>query len=153
MQFGRVISLGGVCQVSHQIERKYGAHPTSPFDWLVTPLGSIERILADDGTRFGQDVFVEETLAICKAYGVGYHHEFPRDSEQKPIVSSENRNVCGGKLSYKYSKFVQTLSDNMPTLFIRMLGHHNNPIAVPYIPDDDPVSNSDLRAESDQVRA
>ncbi|HZB90347.1 MAG TPA: DUF1796 family putative cysteine peptidase [Stellaceae bacterium] len=140
--FSRVISIGGVCQVAWQIERHFGFRTTSPFDWLVTPLAAIDKILADDGAEFGRDVVVSGDTAVCRHYGVAYHHEFPRDDARRPIVSDQTLTACRQKLRHKYEKFCSALSDQRPTLFIRMLGHLKSGALSER--DPDPVTTEDL---------
>lgn len=140
--FSRVISIGGVCQVAWQIEQHFGFRTTSPFDWLVTPLAAIDRVLTDDGAAFGKDVALCGDTALCRHYGVAYHHEFPRDDARRPLVSDETLAACREKLRHKYERFCSALADRRPTLFIRMLGHLR--AGALYVRDPDPVTTDDL---------
>ena len=84
-----VISLGGLCQVPYQVEQRFGLRISSPFDWLVTPLEAVTKILADDGASFGQAASprFDGATAVCDRYGVAYHHDFPRTADYKAIVT------------------------------------------------------------------
>lgn len=143
-KFSRVISIGAVCQVAHQIEQRFGFRINNPFDWIVTPLASIDKIFSDDGAQFGKNVEIIGDTAVCEHYGVGYHHEFPRDEKQCPIINEKTLAACREKLRHKYERFLSTLSDGRPTLFIRMLGHFKT--RALYVRDPDPVSIEDLNS-------
>ncbi len=93
-----ILSLGGLCQVAYQIEQRFGFRINSPFDWLVTPLASIAKILSDDGAMLGKSIQVHNygTSAVCNHYGVAYQHDFPRNAERR-ISTSAIRRLCSGK--------------------------------------------------------
>ncbi|WP_091742928.1 DUF1796 family putative cysteine peptidase [Phenylobacterium immobile] len=148
-----VLSLGGLCQVSYQIERRLGFHYHSPFDWLVAPLSSIRRVLADEGQSFCQAVSVthEGRTPLCESYGVAYAHEFHRTDGGAVIIDRATMQKAQEKLAHKYSVMRELLAEGHRTLFIRLAGHHDGALATPYVVDDRPCTTQDLNAICEAV--
>jgi hypothetical protein len=144
--FRAVVSLGGLCQVAYQVEHRFGFRVSSPFDWLVTPLSAVERILADDGAGFGREVTVlfDGGTAVCRRYGVAYHHDFPRTDDYKAIVSAEALEACGAKHRHKLGRLAAYLEGRPKTLFVRLAGHHDTAAPLPYVADPRPTTTADL---------
>ncbi len=141
-----LISLGGLCQVAYQVEKRFGFRIKSPFDWLVTPLGAIERVLTDDGAGFGQSVTMQFDggTAVCDRYGVAHHHDFPRTADYKAMVSAEALEACRAKHLHKYRSFIDFMRKGRRTVFIRLGGHLESPAPHPYVADPKTVETEDL---------
>ena len=121
--FRDVLSLGADCETANGL-RLLDRHGTRGlFDWLVTPLDAIAAILADDGARLAERfVAVQDgTSARCDAYGVLYHHELPRDPENRIVFSSDILADCRSKLQHKMESFSRACEDAAgPILFLRV---------------------------------
>ena len=144
--FECIVSLGGLCQVAYQIEKQFGFRVAGPFDWLVTPLDSVGKILDDDGCKFGLAIRVEfdGQTAVCAHYGVAYQHDYLRDDERKVIIDASAMEMSRSKMLHKYSRFIDLMSLRPRTLFARLGGHHSPPYPSPYMVDDKELTESDL---------
>jgi hypothetical protein len=147
-EFELIISLGGLCQVAYQIEQRFGFRISSPFDWIVTPLESVAKILSDDGLRFGSAIHVDDggRLAVCSNYGVAYHHDHAKDENYIVHVSAESMIASRSKMIHKYKKLAALLEQNQRTLFVRLGGHHDCARPEPYRADPRPTTTDDLNA-------
>jgi len=81
-KFDEVISLGGNCDSAQHWRRYSGREYAFPFDFWVTPFESVDRLITE---RFAH-VFLNQNMAVidsgdnimCRRYGVGHVHDFPR---------------------------------------------------------------------------
>ncbi|GAN51992.1 hypothetical protein ACXR8U_14205 [Methylobacterium radiotolerans] len=144
MRFERIVSLGALCQVTHQINRCFPGQPKSLFDWLVTPFSAVRSIFETQGKHLCSDVAVDKFEIICQNYGVSYHHEFPRDANVIPYITQEALETGKSKLAHKFNKMVSMLSEPTPTLFVRFLGHHGEARAWPYMNDPEVMKISEI---------
>ncbi|WP_192245614.1 DUF1796 family putative cysteine peptidase [Mesorhizobium silamurunense] len=128
MSYEAIFSLGSDCTPANQIRRYFKRRPSSCFDWLVTPVASIERILADDGSQFGLRVSAcfNGTTALCENYGIIYHHEFDRKTSNAVIFTPESLRSCRDKLIYKYNKMLD-IARTRKTLFVRYVSGTDAP--------------------------
>ncbi len=118
-----IFSLGSNCTPSMNVHRHFQIKPKSPFDWLVTPFDSIINIFSTDGTHFGKNISTElnGNTAYCENYGVFYHHEFKRRTDnERVILDIESINNCRGKLLFKYHRMIEICKISKP-IFIRYL--------------------------------
>ena len=75
-----VVSLGAHCETVAQIDKYFGGATGTPFDWMISPVDSVIKIIEDDGARLGTS-FVTGWLGKsiqCNVYGCVYYHEFER---------------------------------------------------------------------------
>lgn len=149
------MSLGGLCQTSYQIEAKFGFHYHSPFDWLVTPLKSIAKIIGNDGKEFCEAIIVRDggVTPLCANYGVSYAHEFHRGNNAEVIIDRQSMELAGEKLRYKQVVMNELLSGNFKTLFVRLGGHHNKVQSTPYVADGDVCTVGDLNKLCHDIEA
>jgi hypothetical protein len=148
-----VLSLGGLCQVALQIEKRFGFRYSSPFDWLVTPLASVAKVLSDGGNRFGVAVKTANAgqAPVCANYGLSYHHEFVRDESKAVIIDTEGLERTRGKLTHKYSRMSE-LVDGKKTLFVRLAGHNDGLLPTPYAKDVRATKAEDLNAMAEGIQ-
>jgi len=120
--FSSIISLGSHCEPSDHYRRFFKQEPSSPFDWMITPIPSLIKILEDDGAQFGLGITpaMDATSALCINYGCYYHHEFDKTSDNKIIVTEQALKNCRDKLSHKYRKMISIAKETKP-LFIRWI--------------------------------
>ena len=144
--FEQVLSLGAWCQVTEQLKRLQLLTTHSPFDWLVTPYDSLLDVIADDGCRFALDVRPTEdrTSMSCSSYGLLYHHEFSRDDAGHVIIDDQHLMNTRAKLLHKMSMFDAACRSGRKTLFVRMGGHAEPPVAWPYLSDDKAFLTADM---------
>lgn len=124
--FAAAVSLGGNCETAHWL-RAHDRHAVrGPFDWLVTPLDALAAILREDGARLGTEFALANagTSVRCRAYGVLYHHEFPRDAENAVVFDAAATADCRSKLAHKWANLVAACAraeaDGLPLLFLRL---------------------------------
>ena len=123
IRFAHVLSLGGDCEASHGLRVADRHDVRGLFDWLVTPLGSIGEILADDGARLATRFIASHdgTSVRCDVYDVLYHHEFPRDAGNRVVFSPEILANCRAKLTHKMASFLRACDGaDGPVLFLRV---------------------------------
>lgn len=122
IRFARALSLGGDCAAAHGL-RVGGRHDVrGVFDWLVTPLDALAEVLTDDGARLGtRFVAVHAGTSVrCGAYGLLYHHEFPREEENRIAFSADAVANCRAKLTHKMGAFLAACgAADGPLLFVR----------------------------------
>ena len=116
--FTAVVSLGSDCTSAAQIDQFFHAkRPSSPFDWLTTPVEGLVAVLAERGARFALSMRPSADTVLCQHYGVAYHHEFPRDGDYTPIFSEAAIRASREKLLYKLGAMLETTRRNR-TLFL-----------------------------------
>ncbi len=83
----RVVSLGSNCEVTDSIRDYYGIDRAYPFDWWITPLDSVVRLLE---ARFdglldpGQVSRTEDGhTVVCRRFNIMHHHDFARSPDAK----------------------------------------------------------------------
>ena len=120
--YNHIISLGAWCQVAEQLRRHEVSFVSSPFDWLVTPFESLLRIIRNGGVQLCNDVAQYDggQSAICTNYGVLYHHEFPRDTQDKVKINDDDRIVGRSKLLHKMANLDVYCKRDGRKLFIRL---------------------------------
>lgn len=128
LTFAGAASLGGNCETAHWL-RAHGRHSVrGPFDWLVTPLDALAPILAEDGARLGTWFALASagTSVRCRAYGVLYHHEFPRGEGHAVRFDAVSTAACRAKMAHKWKSLVkaceQAGAERAPLLFLRLWG-------------------------------
>ena len=87
----QVVSLGGNCLVACEIRARFG-DGWFPFDWWISSPGGLLRLIEDDFSGlFDADrlQLVKDGLSVANLhYGILHHHDFPRDSDGRIILSS-----------------------------------------------------------------
>jgi hypothetical protein len=119
-QFNSIISLGSHCEPSDHDRRIFKQEPSSPFDWMITPIPSLLKILEDDGKQFGLKIApaMDSRSAQCLHYSYLYHHEYDKTPDNRIMVTKEALGNCPDKLTYKYQKMISIAKSSRP-LFIR----------------------------------
>lgn len=127
-QFNSIISLGSHCEPSDHYRRFFKQEPSSPFDWMITPIPSLLKILEDDGKQFGLKISpaMDSTSAQCLHYGCLYHHEFDKTPDNRIMITREALDNCRDKLSYKYQKMISIAKNSRP-LFVRWVHPAEHP--------------------------
>jgi Putative papain-like cysteine peptidase (DUF1796) len=124
--FDAVISLGGRCQVAHQLRRKYPGMKSKFFDWLITPDKSLIEMLADGMTGFSEETPLVEGLSHRKnfghvhivegSYGTLLSHDFVNDGSEPGTQWKQIK----GKYDRTVLRFHETLDSGGRVLFVRM---------------------------------
>ncbi len=134
-----------MCQVAHQIQRRYGPTPFNPLDWVGTSFSALSKLFADDGTHLAAvDVEVLDEAAVNLSYGLNYYHEFPRNPDRVPVITETGLTVCRRKMRRKHLHFVKRIADNERTLFVRLLGHHDRMDTDYKTPDPRPLCYAEI---------
>lgn len=126
-----IVSLGYRCATAFQVRRIFGIERALPFDWLVTPLHSIETMIRDRFTN----IVNPELLSVLEyapkrhtiwnsAYEVYLHHDFPRSGPSREISSTwrEHLESASSKWLHVVDNFCKALEESERILFIRQGG-------------------------------
>lgn len=135
-----LLSLGGRCEVAWQIENLFGHQLSGPFDWLVTPLQSIPKLIQERFENIAQpdDLQIShyfhpvtgarlETV-LNRRYNVFLHHEFSRDKSGS--ISATWKDECptvSDKWKFVAERWFDTLSRAPEATFIRRRGNFSMP--------------------------
>lgn len=115
----RFVSLGGDCQVSHQIRRATATDASLFFDWLITPIRSIKPLIergfgdvfAPERIRWGSvpssNLTAEDTLGNIHSW----HHFHSQDAD-RVTETVDNLRRHG-------ARFADILNDGAPVVFVR----------------------------------
>ncbi|KAA1053988.1 DUF1796 family putative cysteine peptidase [Azospirillum argentinense] len=122
--YDRIIGLGGNCQVTWQLRNFYGFETAYPFDWWITPWGSLLRLLETDFDGLflddGQKIIRNRDTVVCLNTWILHHHDFRRDANGKEVQGGIQEQIPG--LRQKYRKIIDRFYDhagNGRVLFVR----------------------------------
>ncbi|AIR91645.1 DUF1796 family putative cysteine peptidase [Pseudomonas cremoricolorata] len=142
------VSLGAWCQVAQQLKNHTGERfVSSAFDWTVSSLKSVSKIIETDGNHFceGLSLSKPSNSLICDAYGILYHHEFKRDENNESVWTEEGRNEAKSKLTHKHKSMASKVrSSGQCVTFVRFGGHAEPLVAWPYAKDHAAVQETEL---------
>jgi Putative papain-like cysteine peptidase (DUF1796) len=124
------ISLGTNCEITFQLRRCYELERAYPFDWWITPICSVARILYDGFAleltpnnlcRVGDGASI-----LNKKYGILHHHDFTRD-EQERVVDNWIDEIP--RISQKYQYLTKRFFNDIRTsyacsFYLNRQGHH-----------------------------
>jgi hypothetical protein len=124
--FDAVVSLGGRCQVAHQLRRKYPSMKSKFFDWLITPDQSLIEMLGDGMTGFAIETPLcpgpshQKSFAYVHmvegGYGTLLSHDFLNDGSDPGVQWK----LIKGKYDATALRFHETLGSGGRVLFVRM---------------------------------
>lgn len=61
----KVISLGSICQVKHNIDQYFGPSETNLFDWIITDFRTVLQIFNDfEGNLFKKEKFTRDNILM-----------------------------------------------------------------------------------------
>lgn len=121
--YDSIISLGGTCQVAHQLRRLNLRKASYPFDWLVTL--DVDKVIDAIDTNFYQWLDIDNLTEIRKSdnnhriildnkYKILHQHIFPAELELKDsyndIIKIVNRRI---------DRFYADINSNKKVLLIR----------------------------------
>ncbi len=126
----QIISLGPKCAVAHNVRRFFDIGTAMPFDWWITPPGSIARILSDRdvGKIYDpQQLFLNHhpvhPSVVHRDYGIMLHHEFPRHKTEanQPVVADfiDHIEVPKTRTEYLFKRFLALNRPAERILFVR----------------------------------
>lgn len=123
--YTQVVSLGGRCQVAHQLNRFFkNSLDSQIFNWLITPDRSLLDMLEDRFAKFYNPEFkigssnmphYEHAHVFECGYGILLSHDFKNDST--PIL--EQWDDIKGKYIHLISRFFSLLKSRERILFVR----------------------------------
>lgn len=131
LAFERMISLGGRCETAYQLRRYSRRERAYPFDWWITPIHTIPKLLRE-GTA---GAFAPAHLEKLASYegkpalyshfsgalawpGTIHLHEFPYEADWQPLSLDE----ISARLTGKYEALDRRLAEDAragPVLFVR----------------------------------
>ena len=124
--FDAIISLGGRCQVAHQLRRKYPNMKSKFFDWLITPDQSLIAMLRDGMTGFSNETPLVQGPSHLKKFG----HAHIVEGDYGTLLSHDFVNAGSepgaqwkqikGKYDRTVLRFHETLGSGGRILFVRM---------------------------------
>lgn len=127
----RIVSLGALCEVAYQVRRLSRSERAYPFDWWITPLSSVVKVL----TVGAGAVF--DAPQIMKVPDYGGHpalyshvsraihlHEFPAGEDFLALDEAEMARRLVPKYEALHARLVAAASEGT-TLFVRqrLIGH------------------------------
>jgi hypothetical protein len=118
----RFVSLGGGCQVAHQIIRCFpDLHDSSVFDWLVAPLTSVTRLIGEDFRRFldGDDMLCDIDVKSGKLRKVVDRFNNISLIHDYNAFDEENDSRVRSKFKHLVGKFRETAHQNNDVVYIR----------------------------------
>lgn len=119
----RVVSLGSNCEVTAALRDYFNVDRAYPFDWWITPLKSVKKILRDDFKSLLNSEFLEvskdKNTVHCKHYNILHHHDFTRGEGYQiiPDIESQIPNLKA-KFEYLADRFFKDCATGK-NLFIR----------------------------------
>ena len=121
-----MIGLGGRCQVSHQLRRKFPGYQAQFFDWLITPDAALVKILEAGMAGFPDDLEfkigqsnkpgIKQMHVVDGAYGTALLHEF----EHEEAGPARQWATSKGKFEKLTARFHETVQSGGRVLFVRM---------------------------------
>ncbi len=82
MAFRTIISLGEDCEVAHQLRRRFGVERAGLFDWWISSLHGLIRVLREgpgELLAFHDLEPIDERQAMAsRSHGIVFHHDFRR---------------------------------------------------------------------------
>lgn len=127
------ISLGCRCDAAWQIRRRFGTSRAFPFDWLVSPLPAITRLLRDGFDRITGNLEVinyhpNGWTVWNPDYRIFLHHEFARTPGGQ-IVPDWRDHVDEVAAKYRAlgDRLFQTMKEAPAVTFIRRAGDFKMP--------------------------
>ncbi|MEH3144575.1 MAG: DUF1796 family putative cysteine peptidase [Methylobacterium frigidaeris] len=124
MMYDSVISIGGACEVAHQLRQFTGNHSANLFDWWITPFNGLVNVIENDfeGLLLQQNMTVVSRRSVaCSRYGIVHHHDFRRDSEGFIVREEIPSRVVelNSKHTMLVSRFRRSLSETRRILLVR----------------------------------
>lgn len=129
----RIVSLGALCEVAYQVRRLSGSDRAYPFDWWVTPLGSVMKVL-DAGAPA-----VFEAAQLMKVPDYGGHpalyshlsgtihlHEFPAGEDFLALEEAEMAQRLIPKYQALHARLLGDCAQGI-TLFVRQCLPEHDP--------------------------
>lgn len=114
----KFISIGRNCQVAYQIRRHFKNDESYFFDWLISDIKSVEKVLCDfKDSYFLSDIEVcANGIRVFDQYtGVQIQHDFPVNQsgliESSLIEDTELINKIKSKFLYLRHKLISVLED------------------------------------------
>lgn len=125
MKYDSVISVGGNCEVAHNLREFTGSTSAHVFDWWVAPFPGVIDLLDSNFTGLfessNMEIMGDRKAVRCKRYGIIHHHDFKRDENKRVIVEEVEEQLP--KLTAKYAALLSRLlgacSDGRRVLLIR----------------------------------
>ncbi|MFG1212330.1 DUF1796 family putative cysteine peptidase [Xanthobacter flavus] len=121
----RIVSLGSVCEVAYQVRRLARSERAYPFDWWVTPLGSVLKVLEAGAPAVFEAAqlmkvpdYGGERAFYSRLSGTVHRHEFPAGEDYLALDEAE----MARRLIPKYEALQARLMGDCAegtTLFVR----------------------------------
>lgn len=141
------VSLGQRCDVAWQIRRRFNIDTTSPFDWLVTPLPAVTRLINEGFSKITNNLveaeYADNHWTIYNTdYRIHLHHEFPR-AENGTMAENWRDHIpkVAEKFNFLGERFFNTMRNADSVIFIRNGGDLEMPREKPI-----PTTESDYIA-------
>ncbi|WP_162179660.1 DUF1796 family putative cysteine peptidase [Solidesulfovibrio alcoholivorans] len=122
--YDKYISLGNNCEVSFQIRRLLGWDVAYYFNWLITPLDSLIRIISND---FSDSLKIEKLrldfsseMVVDTMYNISYHFPFQHisfDGSIQKFLDHVHRELQS-KMNYLRNRFYQICNSEHNVLYI-----------------------------------
>jgi len=128
------VSLGYRCETAYRIRRHFGVDHALPFDWLITPLGSIAPMVAERFSHMADERYLEpielhrfgriEQGVLNTRYNVVMRHDFreTKDLRLAPDWRDDIPSVAA-KWAHLAERWRQCMTSGKTITFVRRAGH------------------------------
>jgi hypothetical protein len=129
MRFQKVLSLGYACDVAHQIRRILNQTEAYPFDWLLTPLDAIEKMIRTEFADFLHEANLraDEACVFDQSSGIRFLHDFTN-------LQNFHNELDGAKEKYhrRIARWLDLTRQKCPVLFVRSQKLHDRLPLIDY---------------------
>lgn len=119
-EYGRVISLGGQCQVAYQLKENHKRSESFPFDWIQSTFEGVYQFILEEGKNFlSKDHLVfagnKGNYVQDPYYQMLFLHDF-----ESPSDFMKEYDFIKAKYDRRVNRFFQALNSEAPVLLIRL---------------------------------
>jgi hypothetical protein len=129
--YRHVISLGGVCEVAHNIRRVFGIDTTHFFDWHITPFSALQPAITAQLKRVGDEMLLrkDRSSVVDGVYRIQLYHAFSRGDDALVMAKTVGReqDQVREKIRFLRKRWARTLAGGDPILFVLRHGLEGHP--------------------------
>jgi hypothetical protein len=118
MNYYKVVSLGRACDIAYQIRRHFGQTEAYPFDWLITPIDGLIKIIRSDFSGFldRDQLIVKDGQVVHRDTDVIFVHDFEEAEVDK---LDELLPAIAEKYARRIDRWRKVIHSHEPILFVR----------------------------------
>lgn len=118
LQFHRIISLGRACDIAYQIRRVFNQAEAYPFDWLVTPMSGLIKVIQSDFDGFidADHLEIRDNRVVNQESNIVFFHDF--EEQQIPTFKQALPQVMD-KYKRRIERWRTVVNSGNPILFVK----------------------------------